>query len=258
MLKVAVIGASGRMGQEVVRALTPSEGFDLVAAVDVRGVGDKVRPDLDLVIEDNAHAALERTRPSVVVDFSHHLVVRSNALSALALGASPVIGATGLSADDVQAILEATTTTPAMIVPNFSIGAVLMMHFAELAARWIPDVEVIELHHDRKEDAPSGTAMLTCQRISSARTKAKTQLPTPLEKVPGARGGEAFGVPVHSVRLPGFLAHQEVIFGAPGEILTLRHDSTARSSFMDGVRLCCREVGNQTGLVVGMDSLLFG
>jgi len=147
--------------------------------------------------------------------------------------------------------------TPGMYVPNFAIGAVLMTHFSEIAAKWLPDAEVIEFHHDRKEDAPSGTAMLTAQKIGAARAHAPTPLPKQLLKAEGARGGVVREVPVHSVRLPGLLAHQMVIFGGPGETLTIRHDSLDRASFMQGVKLCAKSVRGLNGLVVGLDKILF-
>ena len=144
-----------------------------------------------------------------------------------------------------------------MYVPNFAVGAVLMMRFAEMAARWMPDAEIIELHHDRKEDAPSGTALLTAEKIAKARVAEPTRLPRAVMKVEGARGGSAFGVPVHSVRLPGFLAHQEVMFGNQGEVLTIRHDSLDRVGFMHGVRLCATHVRSLPGFSVGLDTILF-
>ena len=166
---------------------------------------------------------------------------------------------TGISEANLEAIRELCEkhNTPGMYVPNFAIGAVLMMHFAEIAAKWLPDAEIIEFHHDRKEDAPSGTAMLTAEKIGNARVSSPTPLPKPLLKAEGARGGLVKEVPVHSVRLPGLLAHQEVIFGGPGETLTIRHDSLDRASFMQGVKLCAKSVRNLKGLTVGLDKILF-
>jgi 4-hydroxy-tetrahydrodipicolinate reductase len=150
------------------------------------------------------------------------------------------------------------TGVPGMVVPNFAIGAVLMMRFAEIAAAWLPDCEIVEMHHDRKEDAPSGTAQMTAQRIGKARTEEPTRLPRAAIKVEGVRGGSVAAVPIHSVRLPGLVAHQIVMFGGPGETLTLRHDSMDRASFMSGVKLCVRKVRTLEGLAVGMDKLIFG
>jgi 4-hydroxy-tetrahydrodipicolinate reductase len=252
------------MGQEVLKALTPQEGFQIVAAVDRHEIGRPARELVgpngpDLVIEDRLGPALDRSPADVIVDFSHHSVAPTHAETAAKRGASFVIGCTGLGNDDI-AMLRGTCTefkVSGMYVPNFAIGAVLMMKFAELAARWLPDAEIIELHHDRKEDAPSGTAMLTAEKIQAARTSAPRKLPKPFFKVEGARGGLAHEVPVHSIRLPGLLAHQEVIFGGPGETLTIRHDSLDRAGFMNGVRLAARQVRSLDGLVIGLDKILF-
>jgi 4-hydroxy-tetrahydrodipicolinate reductase len=170
-----------------------------------------------------------------------------------------VIGCTGMTESDLREIRSLTKELhlPAIYVPNFAIGAVLMMRFAQLAAKWMPDVEIIELHHDRKEDAPSGTAMLTAQLISEARTAEPTPLPKQLIKAEGARGGRVSDITIHSVRLPGYVAHQEVLFGSLGEILQIRHDSTDRQSFMNGVRLAARSVRSLEGLVIGLDKILF-
>jgi 4-hydroxy-tetrahydrodipicolinate reductase len=262
-IKVVVVGAAGRMGRETLKALTPQEGFEVVACVGRSRAGSSVR-DIeptapDLVLEDKLGAALDRTQPDAIVSFAHYSAAASHAELATKRGIPFVFGMTGISDHDVRSIkaMCQETSVPGMIVPNFAIGAVLMMRFAEMAAKWIPDCEIIELHHDRKEDAPSGTAMLTAQKIGNARQQEPTRLPRPTIKVEGARGGNANGVPVHSVRLPGLLAHQMVMFGGPGEVLTLRHDSLDRAGFMNGVRLCLREVRNLNGLTIGMDRLLF-
>jgi 4-hydroxy-tetrahydrodipicolinate reductase len=249
LIRVAVAGAAGRMGQEVVRTVEAADDLDLAAMVDrVAGFA----PDLA--------AVLAASPADVLVDFTHHSSVLPNARTAIAAGVSPVIGATGASQEDLAEInrLARDAGIGAIYAPNFAIGAVLMMHFAELAARWLPDAEIIELHHPQKVDAPSGTAMLTAQKIAAARTRPPGELPETHFKAEGARGGSVDGVPVHSVRLPGLVAHQQVIFGGTGEVLTIQHDSLDRSSFMEGVKLCIRRVPGLRGLTVGMDSLLFG
>ncbi|CAN5667125.1 dihydrodipicolinate reductase [soil metagenome] len=264
-IRAAVAGAAGRMGRETLRALTPEHGFELVAAIDRTETGRTAR-DLagatvnETVVTDDLKAALDANHADVLVDFSHHSVAADHALAALERCTRFVIGCTGLSAEQVEALGVACEAKGlgGMIVPNFAVGAILMMRFAEMAARWIPDVEIIELHHDRKEDAPSGTAMRTAELIAAARTAAKTELPPPFFKAEGARGGEVGGVPIHSVRLPGLLAHQEVIFGTKGESLTLRHDSYDRIGFMPGVRLAARSVMERKGLTVGLESVMFG
>jgi 4-hydroxy-tetrahydrodipicolinate reductase len=262
-IRVAVVGAAGRMGLETVKALSPQEGFEVVAVVGRSKAGVSFRDLLptgpDLILEDKLGAALDRTKPDVIVDYAHYSAAGDHADQATKRGIPFVFGMTGISDTEVRNIKDMIRDTgvPGMIVPNFAIGAVLMMRFAEMAAQWMPDCEIIEMHHDRKEDAPSGTAMSTAQRIGNARKQEPTKLPRQTMKVEGARGGNAFNVPVHSVRLPGLLAHQMVMFGSPGEILTLRHDSSDRAGFMEGVKLCVRRVRELKGLTIGMDKLLF-
>jgi len=263
-IRVAVVGAAGRMGREVLRALGSDPSFEVVAAIDRTEMGSNTR-DLagslgpNLIVEEHLEVALDRTKPDVTVEFSHQSVALDHARAATERGVSFVFGMTGISDANLSEItrLCEKTATPGMYVPNFAIGAVLMMHFAEIAAKWLPDAEVIEFHHDRKEDAPSGTAMLTAEKIGRARTHAPTPLPKTLFKAEGARGGLVEAVPVHSVRLPGLLAHQEVIFGGPGETLTIRHDSLDRASFMQGVKLCVKTVKTLKGLTIGLDKILF-
>ena len=201
----------------------------------------------------------------MLVDFTLPDSVMANVLLALQNRVSPVIGTTGLSAEEVE-LIDRTARDQgigAFMAPNFAIGAVLLMQFAAQAARYLPDVEIIELHHEKKLDSPSGTALLTAQKIGAARAEANASAiasPTGLiEKVPGARGarGAVTGdVPIHSVRLPGFIAHQEVIFGGVGQVLTIRHDSIDRVSFMPGVVLAVRKVSALHGLVIGLENLL--
>jgi 4-hydroxy-tetrahydrodipicolinate reductase len=263
-MKVVVVGACGRMGREVLKALSAAPEFQIVAAVDRDQTGTNCRDLIgpagpDLAIEDKLVAALDRTKPDAIVDFTSASGATAHALSAITRGISPVIGTTGLSDENIRELASASreTNTPGIYAPNFAIGAVLMMRFAQLAAKWLPDAEIIELHHDKKEDAPSGTAMLTAQLIGHARAEAPRRKPKPLFKVEGVRGGTYQDTPIHSVRLPGFVAHQEVIFGGTGEVLTIRHDSLDRVSFMEGVKLCLREVRGLQGFVVGMDKILF-
>jgi len=245
------------MGREALRALQGDADFEVAAAIvrDSASVGD-----LDFAPEADLAAALDREKPDAVLDLSRAPAAQDTACAALSRGIPVVSGVTGISEAVLEEIRElaAQFETPVLVVPNFAIGAVLMMRFAELAAKWIPDAEVIELHHEKKVDAPSGTAMLTAKRIAAAREGTPLAFPTTLVKAEGARGGDVEGVPVHSVRLPGLLAHQEVIFGAPGEVLTLRHDAADRSVYMPGVKLCLRRIRDLKGLTIGMDTLLFG
>lgn len=263
-MKVVVVGAAGRMGREVLKAFSAAPEFEIVAAIDREAVGTNCRELVgekgpDLLIEDKLGAALDRTKPDATIDFSHASSATAHALSAITRGICPVIGATGLSDTNVRELASASRemNTPGIYAPNFAIGAVLMMRFSQLAAKWLPNCEIIELHHDRKEDAPSGTALLTAQLIGDARKEPPARKPRPIFKVEGVRGGLYQDTPIHSVRLPGYVAHQEVIFGGIGEVLTIRHDSMDRVSFMEGVKLCVREVRGLGGFVVGMDKILF-
>ena len=246
------------MGREALKALTPEHGFNLVLATARTDAGRSAAefggPELELKPE------LDETPFDVLVDLSHHSVAADHAEAALARGAAVVVGCTGLTPESLARIGTAAESAGrgVLIVPNFSVGAVLMMHFAEIAAAWMPDAEILELHHERKEDAPSGTAMLTARLVAEARREAPRELPEPFLKAEGARGASVEGIPVHSVRLPGYLAHQQVMFGAPGESLTIRHDSMDRASFMPGVRLAARAVIGMRGVTVGLDKVLFG
>ena len=253
-LRVVVFGAAGRVGQTMVEAVQATTDMELVAGVDQVGPAD------DFPWFDNAATAISETRPDVAIDFTVADAVAENAPMAIAAGVSPVIGTTGMSPDQVDAIRAAAESegVGAFIAPNFAIGAVLMMAMAQLAAPHLDHVEVIELHHNQKIDAPSGTAAHTADLISQARDgKSAIDAPTERFTLPGVRGGVNHGVRVHSVRLPGLVAHQEVIFGALGQTLTIRHDSTSRESFVPGVLMAARRVRDLPGLVIGLEHLLF-
>ncbi len=271
MITVGVCGAAGRMGREVVATICSAEDTKLVAAVDRTAVGVDAGDiagcgTYGVQIRSDLGEALLATKPEVMVDFSVPSAVKANALTALNAGVRLVIGTTGLAEADLRELDGAARAnkTAVFVAPNFAIGAVLMMEFAQRAAKYLPDVEIIELHHEQKVDSPSGTAMLTAQRVGAARRAAglvSTPMPNELKfNAAGARGACEAGtgdVPVHSVRLPGFVAHQEVIFGAPGQILTIRHDSLNRTSFMPGVLLAVRKVINlPVGLTVGLDAIM--
>lgn len=264
-IRVAVCGAAGRMGREVVRAITEANGMEVVAAIDRHELGADAGTlagvgSLGIAIESELEEALTRTAPDVMVDFTLPGQVMDNLAVAVALGVSPVIGTTGLSAEQFDALDKAARlkNVGAFFAPNYAIGAVLMMQFAAQAAKYLPDVEIIELHHEKKLDSPSGTALLTAQKIAAARSERPIAAPENLvEKIPGARGADYDGIAIHSVRLPGYVAHQEVIFGGMGQTLTLRHDSLERRSFMPGVVLAVRSVRSWKGLVIGLEKLLF-
>lgn len=252
------------MGQETLRALGTAAEFEVVAAVDKQSVGEPCRSFAgaqapDLVIQGKLGETLDSVSADVLVDFTHPSSAASNTMSALKRGISVVVGTSGLGGEDMSAIREACAESgkPALVVPNFAIGAVLMMRFSEMAAKWFPNVEIIELHHDGKADSPSGTATRTAELVSEARETVPRGVVGAIEKHAGARGAKVKSVHVHSIRLPGLVAHQEVLFGGPGELLSIRHDSIDRKSFMEGVKLACREVQNLQGLTVGLDKLMF-
>lgn len=243
-IRVIVNGAKGRMGAESVKAVEAAEGLTLVAACDI---GD----DLAGAIQDH--------NAQVVVDFTHPDCAYANARIIVESGAHPVIGTTGFKPEEVDTLTAmcAERELGGLLAPNFAIGAVLMMRFAAEASKHLPHVEIIELHHDAKAEAPSGTAIKTAQGIQAARGAAPAAKVKETELAPGARGTkDAYGVPIHSVRLPGHVAHQEVVLGGLGESLRIRHDSINRESFMPGVVLAARKVVELKTLVYGLEHLL--
>ncbi|MEI7576425.1 MAG: 4-hydroxy-tetrahydrodipicolinate reductase [Armatimonadota bacterium] len=247
-IKVVIIGASGRMGTVGSRCLATDPRFEVVGRVG-RVTAEGVETDLE--------SCLDQTKPDVLLELTTGRTAGGHSLMALGKGIRVVIGATGLPDSELKQISGAVEGSAAFLVPNFAVGAVLMMHFAGLAAEWLPDAEIIELHHEKKVDAPSGTAMRTAQIIQESRLSAPLALPNPLLKAEGARGASVNEVPVHSVRLRGMLAHQEVLFGGQGEVLTIRHDSLDRSSFESGICLACEKVMEMNGFVVGLESVMF-
>ena len=246
-MKVAVLGAKGRMGTEAVDAISDAKDLQLVAELDL---GDS----LDELVNSGAQ---------VVVDFTHPDAVMKNLEFAITNGIHVVVGTTGF--DDaklakLKSLLAANPKVGALIAPNFALGAVLMMQFSEMAAKYFESVEIIELHHANKVDAPSGTAVRTAEMITNARKKNnKAPMPDATKtSIPGARGATVGDVPIHSVRSHGYVAHQEVIFGDPGETLSIRHDSINRAGFMPGVLLGVREVAKHPGLTVGLEKYMEG
>ena len=250
------------MGQAVLKAVQEADGLELVGAVDIKGGADTGSlvglPANGILVETDLEALLARKKPEVMVDFTRPDVVFGNVMTALAHKTSPVVGTTGLSDEQKAEIAKAAeeNDTPAFIAPNFAIGAVLLMVMSRQAAKYMPDVEIIELHHDKKLDAPSGTAIQTAAMIAEVRKAHKQGNPDEFEKLEGARGADYEGMHIHSVRLPGYVAHQEVIFGGLGQTLTIRHDSMNRESFMPGVVLAAKKVRSLKGLTVGLDKLL--
>ncbi len=260
---VLVCGACGQMGLEVVRAVTRAEGMEICAAVDLARVGEDIGllAGIDasgILVQDSLEEAIREKKPAVMVDFTNPKSVFANAQTAISWGVCPVIGATGLTDEQRGELSQKLSAVKlgGLVAPNFAIGAILMMEFANKAAAYLPDVEIIEHHHDRKLDAPSGTALKTAEGIARVRQSHAQGHPEEKELLDGARGAEYDGIRIHSVRLPGRVAHQEVIFGGLGQILTIRHDSINRESFMPGVVLAIREIVNRDGLVFGLDGLM--
>ena len=243
MIRVGVFGSRGRMGAEVCRTVESAPDLDLVAAIDL---GDDRAP---------AETA------EVIVDFTHPDAVMDNLFWCIGHGIHAVVGTTGFTEEHFDLLRGRLTEhdgVGVLIAPNFSIGAVLMMRFAEQAAAFYESAEIIELHHPGKADAPSGTAASTARRIAAARTAAALTPPPDATKqeLPGARGAQVDGIRVHGVRLRGLVAHQEVLFGAEGETLTIRHDSLDRVSFMPGVLAAVRAISIRPGLTVGIEPIL--
>jgi 4-hydroxy-tetrahydrodipicolinate reductase len=244
-LRVAVIGAKGRMGAEACAAVEAADGLELVARVDQ---GDT----LDSLVEAGTQVAVDFTHPGVVMDNLDYCVRN---------GINAVVGTSGFTPDRLETVRARLAENPVvgvLIAPNFGIGAVLMMQFAAKAARFYESVEIVELHHPNKVDAPSGTARRTAELVAEARRTADLP-PVPdatTDDPDGARGARIDGVPVHAVRLRGLVAHQEVLLGDAGEMLTIRHDSFERTSFMPGVILGIRRVGSVPGLTLGLEHFL--
>ena len=256
MIKVGVNGAGGRMGTTVCQAVTDDPALELVAAVDPHAAGEE-RNGVTIAGELKAFAD---AGCDVVVDFTVAEAARV-ALPWFALhGIHAVVGTTGLGADDLEAVRQAFGDGPAhcLFAPNFAISAVLMMRFAEMAAPYFDTAEIIEFHHDRKIDAPSGTAVATADRMAAARGDLPWRPdPTEVEVFEGARGGTGpGGIQMHAVRMHGMIAHQEVLLGAQGQSLTIRQDSYDRDSFMPGVVLACKKIADHPGLTIGLDAYL--
>lgn len=264
MIRVFVVGCCGSMGKEVVRAVTKEKDMAVCGGADVVDAGHDVGEvagvgKLGVSVSQNISSALKVSCPDCLVDFTHVSAVMKSLQTALPMNIPCVVGTTGFDAKMLDAVkkLCAKHKTGCLIAPNFAMGAVLMMKFSEDAAKFFPDVEIIELHHNRKKDAPSGTAVMTAQKISAARNTLKAATdPTEVEKIKNTRGGTLDNIHIHSVRLPGFVAHQEVIFGGLGQTLTLRHDSISRESFMPGVVFAVRKMQKVRGLVYGLENLL--
>ena len=240
--RVIVNGAKGKMGLLACEAIEKHPAFQLVAR---------------LGRQDDLQSAITNTQAHIVIELTRADCVFENSLTIIKNNAHPVIGASGLLPEEIQKLqqLSSEKKLGGIIAPNFSIGAILMMRFAAAAAHFLPEVEIVETHHQQKLDAPSGTAMKTAEMINAARTQKKNELPLK-ELIPGVRGGTYQNVNIHSIRLPGVLACQNVIFGNQGETLTITHHSIDRASFMPGVILACEQVQKLNTLYYGLENLL--
>ncbi|RXJ03972.1 4-hydroxy-tetrahydrodipicolinate reductase [Anaerobacillus alkaliphilus] len=263
VIKVAITGARGKMGSEAVRMVTSTPHFQLVAAIDTKNEGKTLAdlegmPNVEVPIYVDLHKAFSEQEVDVLIDLTNPKFGRKHMEIAFEHGVRPVVGTTGFTEDDIKELSQIAEerSLGAIIAPNFAIGAILMMKFSQMAARYMPDVEIIEMHHDRKLDAPSGTAVKTAQMISQVREPKQQGNPDEKEELMGAKGAEFQGMRIHSVRLPGLVAHQEVLFGGVGQTLTIRHDSIDRTSFMPGIKLAVETVMKLDLLVYGLENII--
>jgi len=265
MINVGVTGALGKMGSEVIKTIIANKEqkgeMTLVMAVDKFNEGKNVFESV--VVEGDLEKALEINKPDVVVDFTQPSCVFENTKKYLNAKVKPVIGTTGLTAEQIEELkaLSKANNTGCIIAPNFAVGAVLMMMFSKMAAKYFNNAEIIELHHNQKKDAPSGTAIKTAQMMSAANPDFMLGNCPETESIKGSRGGNFVengrgNIHIHSVRMPGFVASQEVIFGAMGQTLTIRHDTINRECFMSGVELAIKHVYNNNEFIYGLENIL--
>ena len=272
-IPVIVNGAAGKMGREVIKAVAAASDLTLMGAIDttpehqgkdageLAGLSEPLEVPITNQLEPMlAYVAGERQmQPGVLVDFTHPDAVYNNIRSAIAYGIRPVVGTTGLSPAQLEELADFAekASTGCLVIPNFSIGMVLLQEAAVRASQYFDHVEIIELHHNQKADAPSGTAIQTAQLLGELGKTFNTAIVEETEKIAGARGSLADeGIRIHSIRLPGLIAHQEVIFGAAGQIYTLRHDTSDRACYMPGVLLAIRKVNQLKSLVYGLEKIL--
>lgn len=262
-IKVVVAGPRGKMGLEAVKMTVEEEELELIGCIDNRNDGKELKdiegmPSLEVLVYENPETCLKELKPDVLIDLTSPEVGYKHTKLAVENGVRPVVGTTGFTEQQLEELkkLAEEKKTGVVIAPNFALGAVLMMEFSRMAAKYFEDVEIIERHHDNKLDAPSGTAVKTAQLIKEERQQKKQGHPDEKETLAGARGADYDGMRIHSVRLPGLVAHQEVVFGAPGQNLTIKHDSFDRKSFMSGVKLAIDHVIDSDTLVYGLENLL--
>ena len=261
MIRLAVVGANGKMGSQVVNLAITNKDFELVCAVDKFGAGKQL--SADVVVEDDLEAALIITKPDVVVDFTQPSSIYENVQTYIRLGVKSVIGTTGLTKEQVEHIerLSKDNNVGVVIAPNFSIGAILMMKFAAEAAKYFNNAEIIEYHHNQKKDAPSGTSIKTAQMMIKNNDNFKLGNCAEVETIVGARGGEyqedgKGKIQIHAVRMPGFVASQQVILGADGQVLKIHHDTINRECYMSGVALAVKHAYQNNQFIYGLENIL--
>lgn len=257
-IRIILAGPRGKMGASARNLIANTAHFSLVACLDHKPATETHFSEGEVPVYTDAAHCFSEVEADVLIDLTTPQAAKNHLETALDHHLRPVVGTTGFTDDEIEQLREKAETKSlgAMIVPNFAIGAVLMMKFSQMAARFFDDVEIIERHHDRKLDAPSGTALKTANLISDVRAEKKQGHPDESETLEGARGGQVEGMPIHSVRLPGLVAHQEVVFGGSGQTLMIRHDSIDRGSFMPGVKLAVETVMTTKTLVYGLEQII--
>jgi 4-hydroxy-tetrahydrodipicolinate reductase len=262
-IKIVVAGPRGRMGREAVHLVGRTENFELAAVLDHKNDGKNLSEldgfhGYDAPVYTNIEKCLQETNADVLIDLTTPEVGYYHTKTALEYGVRPVVGTTGFTKEQLKELKEICEEKKlgCIIAPNFAVGAVLMMKFSQMAAKFFKDIEIIELHHDQKLDAPSGTAVKTAEMIAEVREKKQQGHPNEKETISGARGADYEGMHIHSVRLPGLIAHQQVMFGSEGQTLTIRHDSYNRASFMSGVRLAVETVVKIDTFVYGLENII--
>ncbi|RSL33876.1 4-hydroxy-tetrahydrodipicolinate reductase [Salibacterium salarium] len=261
--KIIIAGPRGKMGKETVQLVRETEEFQLEAVVDSKNAGKMLKelpnmPDEQAPVYDDMKVCLEETEADVLIDLTTPAAGKKHLELALDYNVRPVVGTTGFSEEDVERLRDKAEDKEigAIIAPNFAVGAILMMKLAQMTAKYFSDAEIIEMHHDNKLDAPSGTATKTASLINEVRPHKTQGHPDEKEDLDGARGADIDGLRIHSVRLPGLIAHQEILFGGSGQTLKIRHDSMNRQSFMPGVKLAVENVLSLKTLVYGLENIM--
>ncbi|PKR78834.1 4-hydroxy-tetrahydrodipicolinate reductase [Halalkalibacillus sediminis] len=262
-INIILAGPRGKMGSEALKLIERTENFQLVGCIDRKHDGKNIKDidntsELDAPIYTNSNEAFERLNADVLIELTNPEVGFEHTKQALLNNIRPVVGTSGFSEDQLGELKELSNKqqTGIIIAPNFAIGAVLMMKFSQMAAKYFNNVEIIEKHHDKKLDAPSGTAVKTAQMIKQVRESINQGHPDEKETIEGARGAEFDGFRIHSMRLPGLIAHQEVVFGQSGQTLTIKHDSMDRESFMSGVHFAVEQIIDMDEYVYGLENLM--